>query len=46
MLGRKFVLFSISTLIVCRMVLVSSHAAGGAKDQHFGPFASTSTDNG
>jgi hypothetical protein len=44
MLGRKFVLLAITTVFVCSMVFVSSHAAG--KDQHFGPFASTSTDNG
>jgi hypothetical protein len=45
MVRRLFWFVSISA-ICCTLVLVSSSAAGAGKDQHFGPFASTSPDNG
>ena len=46
MLRRKLMHFSIVASCALSLALVSSQAAAPAKDQHFGPFASTSPDNG
>ncbi len=43
---RKITYFAVAALFVWSLSLVTSSAAAGSKDQHFGPFASTSPDNG
>ena len=43
---RKLAFLAIAAVLACTVLLVNSAAAGGGKDQHLGPFASTSPDNG
>ena len=43
---RTLVFFSLAAMLVCSLLIISSNAAGGPKDRHYGPFASTSPDNG
>ena len=46
MVTRKLTFFAVALLLVVSLWLVDSSAAPASRDQHFGPFASTSPDNG
>jgi len=43
---RKNICLAASLLFISSLLLATSSAAAGPEDQHFGPFASTSPDNG
>jgi len=43
---RKHIGLAASLLFISSLLLATSSAAAGPEDQHFGPFASTSPDNG
>ena len=43
---RKLTFFAVALLLVGSLWLMTSSAAPASRDQHFGPFASTSPDNG
>jgi hypothetical protein len=46
MITRKLTFFAVALLLVGSLWLANSSAAPASRDQHFGPFASTSPDNG
>ena len=45
-MARKQLCIAASILFISSLLLATSSAAAGPEDQHFGPFASTSPDNG
>ena len=46
MVTRKLTFFAVALLLVGSLWLVNSSAAPASRDQHFGPFPVTTTDNG
>src|SRR2546425_8298807 len=46
MVTRKLTFFAVALLLVGSLWLVNSSAAPASRDQHFGPFAITTPDNG
>jgi len=46
MVTRKLTFFAVALLLVGSLWLVTSFAAPASRDQHFGPFAVTTPDNG
>src|SRR2546423_7679961 len=46
MVTGKFTYIAVAVLFVCCASLATVPAAAGSRDQHFGPFASTSPDGG
>ena len=46
MVTRRLTLFAVAFLIIASLWLVTSFAAPASRDQHYGPFASVTTDGG
>ena len=46
MVAKKLTFFAVALLLVGSLWVATSSAANSSRDQHFGPFASTSPDNG
>ena len=46
MVTRKLIIFAVAVLLVGSLWLANSSAAPASRDQHYGPFPITTTDNG